>query len=208
MKKVLLITILVLFLSALTVYAFEPEIIKKPILSLKELIGPTKYKVELVPIELPPNEFSDIDHRAKFVESMRKHNAGEFQINWSEISPLEFLEQLKQEKAPEMIEGEEFSFRDYNLGIWNYPPEDWIKEEHIYELIKLIASKETSKSIYVPLSSCIGGQTTVGHEAMFLIEGYKQKVYPPEMSSSCYFEPDNVEEYRQWYQEEFLKEIK
>ncbi len=30
MKKVLLITILVLFLSALTVYAFEPEIIKKP----------------------------------------------------------------------------------------------------------------------------------------------------------------------------------
>jgi len=33
---------------------------KKPILSLKELIGPTKYKVELIPIELPPNEFDDV----------------------------------------------------------------------------------------------------------------------------------------------------
>lgn len=204
MKKILLIIILVLFLSALTVYAFEPEIIKKPILSVKELIGTSKYKVEPIFLEMPKNEFFNVDSKKKFVESMRNFDAGENQINWNEITPLEFLESLKQEKALEIVEGEEFSARDYILEIWNYPTEDWIKKEDIYELIKLIDSQETTKSIYVPLSSCLGGQTTIGHEVMFLIEGYKQKVYPPEMSSSCYFKP-NVEEYREWYEEEFLK---
>ena len=192
MKKILLITILVL-LSALTVCIFKQEIIKK-------------YKKQ-TSLEILHQE------NPEAAESLEKYllekgwDLDEFDMNfvaWSKTSPLEFLEQLKQKKIIEFEEGinnpEKYQF---TLFPSNYPPNDWIKEEHIHELIKLIDSQEPSKSIYVGTSSCIGGQTTIGHEAMHLIEGYRKGGYPPTTNSSCYFKP-NVEEYQKWYQEEFL----
>ena len=103
--------------------------------------------------------------------------------DWSTLTPLDFLEKLK-------YQGNTW------VTIWNNPPNDWIKEEHIHELIKHIESKEKSAFVVSALSSYLpSGSSAVGDEAMYLINGYRNKKYPP----SLYSGPGNPEEIIEWY---------
>jgi len=63
-------------------------------------------------------------------------------------------------------------------------PETWLKKEHIPRLQALLDSQEPCAnvhSIYSSLRDC--EPSTIGHEAAFLIEGFREGSYPPEMNS-------------------------
>jgi len=121
-------------------------------------------------------------------------NQTEFkQTNWSKIDPLNFLNLLK--KHPE---------KPYTIV--NYPPQDWIKEKHVSKLILMINSKEPASPVVAVISSYypFNQTSTVGNEAMFLIEGFKIGRYPPSLCSLYYFK-GNPEEYRKWWEERKTK---
>jgi hypothetical protein len=80
-------------------------------------------------------------------------------------------------------------------------PEGWIKAEHVDELIKLVNSVEPCASVVSPLSSFLPqGGSTIGVEAMFLIEGFKTGHYPPGLHSGQVSGKD-PESYKQWWKE-------
>lgn len=108
--------------------------------------------------------------------------------DWSKIDPLDFIEILKY--APETP-----------LEILEGPPSDWIKEQHVSELMTLIDSQEPASPVVSLLSSYypFNQTSTVGNEAMFLIEGYRTGRYPPRLSSLYYFN-GSPEEFREWWE--------
>lgn len=67
-------------------------------------------------------------------------------------------------------------------------PENWIRREHIPELIKRIDSKQPCAGVHSSRDSmAIGiggygpkkkGKSTIGHEAAFMIESYRHRLYP------------------------------
>lgn len=115
------------------------------------------------------------------------------QPNWSKVDPLDFLNILI--KRPENP-----------FTIINYPPKDWIKEKHIQKLILLMDSKEPASPVVSVISSYypFNETSTVGNEAMFLIEGFKTGRYLPSLCSVYYFKGTS-EEYRKWWEEQKSK---
>lgn len=78
---------------------------------------------------------------------------------------------------------------------------DWVREEHVAQLMQLIDSQEPAAIVRSPTSSQIplkSDASTVGEQAMFLIEGFKKGSYPPVPTSLGYFEYD-PDEYREWW---------
>lgn len=111
------------------------------------------------------------------------------QTNWSKIDPITFLNILK--KHPE---------NPYTIA--NPAPQDWIKEKHIKKLILLINSKIPASPVVSVISSYypFNQTSTIGNEAMFLIEGFKTGHYPPSLCSTYYFK-GNPDEYKKWWKE-------
>ena len=103
-----------------------------------------------------------------------KQNSDIFNFNLS--GPEEFLEFLKKDVFS--------SSPDNSLALF-YPiidplPNNWIKAKHIPWLIKLIDSKEPCRaafSLYSPVFPTT--QSTIGDEALRLIEGFRENIYPP-----------------------------
>lgn len=119
----------------------------------------------------------------------REQTSGRFieiNIDLSNTDPIEFIKIL----------------RKYSEGwvVVKDAPNGWIKQEHVEQLMKLIDSKDaiipvvSIISSYMPLNK----MSTVGNEAMFLIEGYKKDRYPPGICSVYGFN-GNPEEYKKWY---------
>lgn len=107
------------------------------------------------------------------------------QIDWARINPLTFLEMLKTQR----------------ITVWNNPPSGWIKEEQVAKLMELIDSQVPAEPVCSSLSSYIpDSKSTVGNEAMFLIEGFRKGSYPPELCSVYYFK-GNPELYKKWWVE-------
>lgn len=105
--------------------------------------------------------------------------------DWSKTVPLAFLDTLK--KHPVSI--------CEVVGA----PEDWIKEEHIPQLMQLIDSREPAAPVFSAFSSFIPEEpSTVGNEAMFLVEGFRSGYYPTALSSLYYFN-GNPDEFRKWW---------
>ncbi len=109
------------------------------------------------------------------------------QFDWNVISPLDFIDILKKRNA-------------YIVTIWEAPPNNWIKEEHVYDLMKLIESTESAAHVVSSLSSYMpsGPSSTVGNQAIFLIEGFINEKYPPSLWSK-YSDIKKVEEIKKWY---------
>jgi hypothetical protein len=65
-----------------------------------------------------------------------------------------------------------------------------------------IDSDEPAASVVSPISSYIpfDENSTVGNEAMFLLEGYRTGRYPPALSSLHYFHPNRTE-VRSWWEQ-------
>jgi hypothetical protein len=126
-----------------------------------------------------------------------KQNSGMFYFNSS--TPEEFLEFLKKD-----IKKGVYTF-PYNSAtsffqIINQPPDDnWIKPEHIHGLIKLIDSKEPCRPVMSIYSSTFPrGLSTIGDESMLLIQGFREKRYPPYLNSRTYSSKEREEVLKWW----------
>ena len=86
-------------------------------------------------------------------------------FDWQNRSPVEFLEFLKT------VEGPCFVVCGLHCG--------WITESDRAELAQLTSSKESCASVAHSLSSYHPPRSTVGLEAMFLLQGYSAGCYPP-----------------------------
>jgi len=110
-------------------------------------------------------------------------------FDWTKITPLDFLDVLKSRSGT-------------LVTIWVYPPKDWIKKEHINQLCELVDSDKPAAPVVSVISSYRPQpQSTVGNEAMFLIEGFRKGHYPPDLCSVHYFK-GNPEEFRKWCKEQ------
>ncbi|VVS95619.1 hypothetical protein [Desulfoluna spongiiphila] len=100
-----------------------------------------------------------------------KHTEDAFE--WAHGDPVAFLEFLrikKNDPCPTFAVA----------GV----PDTWLKKEHIPRLQERLDSREPCAnvhSIYSSLRDC--DPSTVGHEAAFLIEGFRKGSYPPGMNS-------------------------
>ena len=100
-------------------------------------------------------------------------------------SPIEYLEMLKLTNCDAyfIMFNDGFPGVEYDsLGRWVTAKEDWIKPEHIQALINSLQSNELTTPVYT-ISASISlakykPRTTVGIEALQLIEGFRDKRYP------------------------------
>ncbi|MBT8506963.1 hypothetical protein AZH53_00775 [Methanomicrobiaceae archaeon CYW5] len=95
-------------------------------------------------------------------------------------TPVEFLNDLRMHpNEPVMV-----------LDV----PEGWITHEDAELLMHEIDSEEPAAPVVSPISSyCPENQTsTVGNEALFLLEGYRAGKYPPALCSLYYFNPNRT----------------
>ena len=97
--------------------------------------------------------------------------------------PLEFLDFLKTRRGPVTL-----------LTV----PHDWLRRKHIGELVKLLDSREPCAGVMSPLSSYIDTtRSTIGNEAAFLIEGYREGRYPPGLNSRRL--QSDIDELKTWW---------
>jgi hypothetical protein len=109
------------------------------------------------------------------------------QFDWSKVSPIEFLDILKKR----LRYGSFFT-------VWTAPPAGWMKEADVEQLMKLIKSKDPAGHVITSRESHLPSKhSTVGRQAMFLIEGFRKGSYPPFMSSEDY--KGNPSEFKKWW---------
>jgi hypothetical protein len=117
------------------------------------------------------------------------HISEDEQLDWSKVSPIEFLEILQER---------------HRLGpvpmftVWSEPPSGWIKETHVGALLRLVKSKKPAAHVVMATSSRLPSKnSTVGVQAMYLIEGFRKGRYPTSLSSEDF--KGNPAEYRKWW---------
>ncbi len=95
-------------------------------------------------------------------------------------TPIEFLNDLRMHPdEPVMV-----------LDV----PEGWITREDAGLLRQEIDSGEPAAPVVSPVSSYwpYNQTSTVGNEALFLLEGYRTGRYPPDLCSVYYFNPNST----------------
>ena len=105
---------------------------------------------------------------------------------FSTHSPLDFLDDLRMRPhLPVMV-----------LSV----PDGWITRDDAAMLMQEIDSEIPAAPVVSPLSSyCpLEEPSTVGNEALFLLEGYRTGRYPPRLCSLYYFKPDRSEVWSWW----------
>jgi hypothetical protein len=116
--------------------------------------------------------------------TVRSQDSGESMSKFYILnSPLDFIENLKTKPK----KGDQF-----NLVVLTSSPIDWVKEEHIPTLIKLIYSTDSTRSIKNAISSemYFNRFSSIGREAQNLIESFRMKIpYPP---LNSYGQPDKA----------------
>jgi hypothetical protein len=84
-------------------------------------------------------------------------------------------------------------------------PANWISTDDVTKIIKLVRSSEKCGVTVSTLSSSIplSPESTVGREALFLIEGYRSGRFPPDLSSTnCKLTAEDAEA---WYKQHNLR---
>lgn len=106
------------------------------------------------------------------------------------ITPVEFLQSLKMERSPT----DEFKFRE--------PIQNWITFKDLPGLLALADSQERCASVALTTSPTINTQgSTMGQEALTLIDGLRKSQYPPAPNSGGYDE-DHAKELKDWAREQ------
>jgi len=79
-------------------------------------------------------------------------------------------------------------------------PDGWITLQDAELLMQEIDSTEPAAPVVSPISSYwpFNQTSTVGNEALFLLEGYQTGTYPPSLCSLYYFNPDRGEVLLWW----------
>lgn len=94
-------------------------------------------------------------------------------FDWGRTGPLAFLEFLRAKHAEPCP-----SFMVHGV------PDHWLSEAAIPELMVLLDSEEPCANVYSLYSSFRDCRaSTLGHEAAFLIEGFRKGAYPPALNS-------------------------
>jgi hypothetical protein len=97
------------------------------------------------------------------------------------LTPVQFLSVLKEKKYPEYTFWTKFKH--------------WISKKDVPSLLLLVNSKDTCASVALSSSSYYSSQTsTVGHEALFMLEGYRKEEYPPGLNSLWVDDPNETKE--------------
>ncbi|MGC9443477.1 MAG: hypothetical protein ACP5E9_00880 [Candidatus Methanospirareceae archaeon] len=109
------------------------------------------------------------------------------QLDWAGTDPFALLEIL--ERRP-----------DTPLVIASTPQPGGITEDHVRQLMYMSDSKEPAAPVVSPLSSYypFNASSTVGNEAMLLIEELRRGRYPPALYS-IYYVNGNPDELRTWW---------
>ncbi|OGF48902.1 MAG: hypothetical protein A2231_10450 [Candidatus Firestonebacteria bacterium RIFOXYA2_FULL_40_8] len=136
----------------------------------------------------------------KFIDKIEKETTSEIlddTFDFKNKTPLEFLEFLKQ-----IAKNNRDKAGSYTVGQHG----GWIKEEHIPKLIEILDSTEPCANVCSYLSSYLEMKSsTIGHEAAFLIKGFRKGTYPPELNSLRNRSPGVTEkekaEIKQWWAE-------
>jgi hypothetical protein len=77
-------------------------------------------------------------------------------------------------------------------------PFGWVKESDLPVLMELIDSTEPCANVkHLASSSMDSSPSTVGNEAAFLVEGFRQDQYPPRLNSTR--PPCDIEEIKAWW---------
>jgi hypothetical protein len=98
-------------------------------------------------------------------------------INVSDLikmTPVQFLDVLKTLKE-----------RNYDQYKFRHSIKNWITKKDVPELISLTKSKDPCASVSLMASQIWdrGEYSTVGQEAIFMLEGYQKGEYPPAQDS-------------------------
>lgn len=111
------------------------------------------------------------------------------QLDWSKVSPIEFLQILQERDRLRPVP---------MFTVWSEPPSGWIKEAHVEALLRLVKSKKPAAHVLMATSSHLPSKnSTVGVQAMYLIEGFRKGRYPTSLSSEDF--KGNPGEYRKWW---------
>jgi hypothetical protein len=102
----------------------------------------------------------------------RAEPGGQAHGQWSEMRPLEFLAFLQERAKVKGVIGSFYSVSQQQ--------NDWVREEDVPALIELVKSKKPCAHIKGAFSSYAPVKRSfVGQEALLMIEGFRQGVYPP-----------------------------
>ena len=101
-------------------------------------------------------------------------------------TPVEFLNDLRMHPGKPVM-------------VLDVPP-GWITRDDAGILMEKIDSSEPAAPVVSPISSYwpFNETSTVGNEALFLLEGYRTGKYPPALCSLYYFKPNRTE-IRSWW---------
>ena len=111
-------------------------------------------------------------------------------FDWSRKGPAEFLDRLRQSYRP----GQALPF--YSV---HGEHRGWVTEADVPRLLELAASSDPCLAVVSTLSSWLPDRpSTVGHEALYILAGFRAGKYPPELASTRW--SGSLEEYRQWWQ--------
>jgi hypothetical protein len=110
-------------------------------------------------------------------------------VRWANMDPITFLDFLRQNSG-HVIRA---------CGA----PKNWIKKEHIPELISLIDSQEPAPVVCYVASAHIPARefrSTIGNEAAIMVDSFRQGWgYPTSCSD---LKNINVDELRRWYRDQ------
>jgi hypothetical protein len=128
-----------------------------------------------------------------------KPSSKRFDFDWGKNGPLEFIELLKmKDHVPWYFVVNEVNPTCENnptiscsYQAWQYAifevHDNWISISDIPKLIELLNDDTPCANVAMGISSLISnGASTVGHEAAFMIEGFRKGEYPPSLNSSNY----------------------
>jgi len=133
---------------------------------------------------LPGNEKSPVPENCTFnheMENLEIRQPGLDSCYFGTHSPMEYLNDLRlHPDRPVIVPG---------------VPDGWITPRDAELLMEVTDSTEPAAPVVSPISSYwpVNQTSTVGNEALFLLEGYRTGHYPPSLCSLHYFRPNRTE---------------
>ena len=109
--------------------------------------------------------------------------------NWNHYTPLELIKELR-----------DTSYRFMTIiSVDDKCPSDWIKKSDVAQLMPLITDTTKAGILHShALNQLYTRQySTLGEQALFIIEGYRYKNFPPALTS--YQRQYDINDYIQWW---------
>ncbi len=111
---------------------------------------------------------------------------------WQQEGPEKFLSLLRAR-----AQGPDAPYKCYTVHGWHV---GWLRKSDLPRLLTLVESREPCAHVRMSVSKVMPvGVSFVGQEALFLIEGYRRGVYPPELHSGAFY--DRKDEIVAWARE-------